>query len=40
MWLTIPFSVLVGWVFSAMEGVGQASENLPGPIAPVNDILM
>lgn len=26
-WLTVPFSVIVGWVFSALEGVGQASEN-------------
>jgi putative membrane protein len=26
-WFTIPFSIIVGWVFSAMEGVGQASEN-------------
>jgi len=26
-WLTIPFSVLVGWVFSVLEAVGQASEN-------------
>lgn len=26
-WLTIPFSVFVGWVFSVMECVGQASEN-------------
>lgn len=26
-WLTIPFSVLVSWVFSTMEKIGEASEN-------------
>jgi putative membrane protein len=26
-WLTIPFSVIVSWVFTAMEQVGQATEN-------------
>lgn len=26
-WLAIPASVLVGWVFSVLEAVGQASEN-------------
>jgi ion channel-forming bestrophin family protein len=26
-WLTIPFSFLIGWVFNAMERVGQGSEN-------------
>lgn len=26
-WLTVPFGVLVGWVFSTLEAVGQASEN-------------
>lgn len=26
-WLTIPFSVAVGWVFMAMEKVGESSEN-------------
>lgn len=26
-WLTIPFSVAVGWVFLAMEKVGESSEN-------------
>lgn len=26
-WLTIPAGVLVGWVFSTLESVGQASEN-------------
>ncbi len=26
-WLTIPFSFLVGWVFNAMEKVGVATEN-------------
>jgi len=26
-WLTIPFSVLSGWVFTTMEKIGEASEN-------------
>lgn len=26
-WLTIPFTVLVGWVFTSMEKVGEATEN-------------
>ncbi|WP_153796920.1 bestrophin family protein [Foetidibacter luteolus] len=26
-WLTIPFSALVGWVFNAMEKVGESTEN-------------
>lgn len=26
-WLTIPFSYLVGWVFNAMERVGESTEN-------------
>jgi putative membrane protein len=26
-WLTIPFSVVVGWVFISMERVGEATEN-------------
>lgn len=26
-WLTIPFGFLIGWVFNAMERVGQATEN-------------
>jgi putative membrane protein len=26
-WLTIPFSVLVSWVFSTMEKIGEATEN-------------
>lgn len=26
-WLTIPFSVLVGWIFNTMEKIGEASEN-------------
>lgn len=26
-WLTIPFSVLVSWVFTSMDKVGEASEN-------------
>lgn len=26
-WLSIPFSVLVGWVFTSMEKVGEATEN-------------
>jgi putative membrane protein len=26
-WLAIPFSVLVGWVFNTMEKIGEASEN-------------
>ncbi|GAB3991554.1 bestrophin family ion channel [Spirosoma daeguense] len=26
-WLTIPFSVLVSWVFNAMERVGESTEN-------------
>ena len=26
-WLTLPFSVAVGWVFMAMEKVGESSEN-------------
>ena len=26
-WLTIPFSVLVSWVFSSMEKVGESTEN-------------
>lgn len=25
-WLTIPFSVLVGWIFNTMEKIGEASE--------------
>lgn len=26
-WLTIPFAVLVSWIFSTMEKIGEASEN-------------
>ncbi len=26
-WLTIPFSVIVSWVFTSMEKVGEATEN-------------
>ena len=26
-WLTVPFSVIVSWVFTAMEKVGEATEN-------------
>ena len=26
-WLTIPFTVIVAWVFTSMERVGEASEN-------------
>jgi ion channel-forming bestrophin family protein len=26
-WLAIPFSVIVGWIFVVLEAVGQASEN-------------
>ena len=26
-WLTIPFSVIVSWVFIAMDRVGEATEN-------------
>jgi len=26
-WLTIPFSVVVSWVFTSMEKVGEATEN-------------
>jgi putative membrane protein len=26
-WLTVPFSVLVSWVFSSMEKVGESTEN-------------
>jgi ion channel-forming bestrophin family protein len=26
-WLTIPFSVLISWVFMTMEQIGEASEN-------------
>lgn len=26
-WLTIPFSTLVSWVFTAMDKVGESSEN-------------
>ena len=26
-WLTIPFSVLVGWVFKSLEQVGESTEN-------------
>ncbi|MBL7883307.1 MAG: multidrug transporter [Bacteroidia bacterium] len=26
-WLTVPFSVLSGWVFTTMEKIGEASEN-------------
>jgi putative membrane protein len=26
-WLTIPFSVIVSWVFLAMEKIGEATEN-------------
>lgn len=26
-WLTIPFSVLVGWIFNTMEKIGESSEN-------------
>lgn len=69
-WLTIPFSALVAWVFNMMEKIGEASENpfeggandvpitaitrtieidlremlgeqdIPKPLAPVNNILM
>lgn len=69
-WLTIPFSVMVCWVFLTMEKIGEATENpfegtpndipmaalsrtieidlremldetgLPGPVQPVNNILM
>ncbi len=26
-WLTIPFSVMVSWVFNSMERVGESTEN-------------
>ena len=26
-WLTIPFSVIVSWVFTSMEKVGESTEN-------------
>jgi putative membrane protein len=26
-WLTIPFSVIVGWVFTSLERVGERTEN-------------
>lgn len=69
-WLAIPFSVIISWVFMAMERIGESTENpfeggpndvpvtsmsrtieidlremlgeqnLPQPIAPVNNILM
>lgn len=26
-WLTIPFSAIVGWIFMAMEKVGESTEN-------------
>jgi len=26
-WLTIPFSVIVSWVFTSMDKVGEATEN-------------
>lgn len=26
-WLTIPFSVVVGWVFTSLEQVGESTEN-------------
>ena len=26
-WLTIPFSILISWVFMTMEQVGETSEN-------------
>lgn len=69
-WLAIPFSVIVAWVFTSMEKVGEATENpfeggandvpitalsrvieidllemldeenIPDPLAPVNNILM
>jgi len=26
-WMTIPFSVVVGWIFTSMEKVGEATEN-------------
>jgi putative membrane protein len=26
-WLTIPFTVIVSWVFTSMEKVGEATEN-------------
>jgi putative membrane protein len=26
-WLSIPFSVIVSWVFTSMEKVGEATEN-------------
>lgn len=26
-WLTIPFSVLVGWVFTTLEKIGESTEN-------------
>jgi putative membrane protein len=37
-WLTIPFSVLISWVFFSMESIGDASEN-PFENA-INDIPM
>lgn len=26
-WFTVPFSVIISWVFNTMERVGEASEN-------------
>src|SRR5262249_18807334 len=26
-WLTVPFSFIIGWMFTAMERIGEASEN-------------
>jgi putative membrane protein len=26
-WLTIPFSVLVGWIFLVLEQIGESTEN-------------
>ena len=26
-WLTIPFTIIVGWVFTSMEKVGESTEN-------------
>lgn len=69
-WLTIPLSIIIGWVFTSLDQVGESTENpfeggandipmaalsrtieidlremleeteLPGPVKPVNNILM
>ena len=26
-WLTVPFSVLIGWVFLVLEQIGESTEN-------------